>query len=190
MKPPEGKRRRLFFALWPDAVARRSVRRARRALRPHLAEGRWVPESNWHITLAFLGSVPDALLAELCRRAAAVAPVEGELLLDRLEHWPRPRVLCLTSAVTPAPLIALADSLAEAALGMDIPVEERPYRAHLTLVRALRRLPVELPGLSPVSWAFGGFTLVESAHEADGPAYRVLARWGNKRTAEPRSGAS
>ena len=178
MNPVEAGRRRVFFALWPDAAARRALRKAQRTLRPHLSGGRWVPESNWHITLAFLGSVEEAVMPKLCELAAGLPAIEGELTLDTLEHWPRPRVLCLTPAATPAPLVELADSLADAARGLGVPVENRPYRAHLTLLRALRRMPPELPILPPVPWAFGGFTLVESAPGNSGPAYPVLARWG------------
>lgn len=179
MNPAEANSRRVFFALWPDAAARRSLRRARRALQAVISNGRWVPESNWHITLAFLGSVQEAALPELCALAARLPAVAGELTLDTLEHWPRPRVLCLTPAATPAPLVELADSLADAARALGIPVENRPYRAHLTLMRALRRMPPERPVLPAVPWTFGGFTLVESAPGTSGPAYPVLARWGN-----------
>jgi 2'-5' RNA ligase len=181
MNPAEAKRRRVFFALWPEAAARRALRKARRALLPAISGGRWVPESNWHITLAFLGPVEDAILPELCERAAGLPAVEGELTLDTLEYWPRPRVLCLTSASTPAPLAELAASLAAVSRGLGIPMENRPYRAHLTLMRALGHMPPELPALPAVPWSFDGFALVESVHESGGPAYPILARWGSQK---------
>lgn len=177
MNPAEIRGRRVFFALWPDAAARRSLRKARRVLQAVISAGRWAPESNWHLTLAFLGPVNEAVLADLCALAAGIPAVAGELTLDTLEYWPRPRVLCLTPAATPAPLIELADTLAGAARGLGIPVERRPCRIHLTLVRGLRHAPPELPALPAVPWPLGGFSLAESAPGPSGPAYPVLARW-------------
>ncbi|HYL02781.1 MAG TPA: 2'-5' RNA ligase family protein, partial [Steroidobacteraceae bacterium] len=61
--PPE-RTRRLFFALWPDAAQRTVLAHAvRKAVRN--CGGRPVPAESLHVTLAFLGSVPESRMAEL-----------------------------------------------------------------------------------------------------------------------------
>ena len=100
--PPEPTRR-LFFALWPDEVMRGGLARAiRKAVRG--SGGRPVPTESLHITLAFLGSVPERRVAALGALAGKVA---GELAgfdrpltlrLDRLEHWRAARLLCVLPA--------------------------------------------------------------------------------------------
>ena len=54
---------RLFFALWPDGDTRKAINGlARPAVRR--AGGRPVPARHFHMTLAFLGEVPEALFEE------------------------------------------------------------------------------------------------------------------------------
>src|SRR5579859_6565187 len=91
--------RRLFFALWPNEALRaafaHSVHGAAKA-----CGGRPVPADNLHVTLAFLGSVPQRQLSELQSIAGQVAqtfPVEWvplHLRFERLEHWKKAQVLC------------------------------------------------------------------------------------------------
>src|ERR1700679_2186575 len=57
---------RLFFALWPDADAAARLAGIAAGLTVH-APGRRVHPKNHHVTLAFLGEVPDSQLAMLQR---------------------------------------------------------------------------------------------------------------------------
>src|SRR5205807_403857 len=82
--PPETREptRRLFFALWPDAGQRAAlVHATRKAVRS--SGGRPVPEESLHVTLAFLGSVPERRVAELqaIARRVAEAPEAGAPIL-------------------------------------------------------------------------------------------------------------
>ena len=88
----------------------------------------------------FLGDVPAPLLAPL---TAAVAPaVAGTPALSlqlagggRFGSRRRPAVLWAGLAGDVGPLGALAGRLAGAARAVGLPVEDRPFRAHLTLGR-------------------------------------------------------
>ena len=75
--------RRLFFALWPDAGLRQSIEAARARLYP--LAGRPVDPVQLHVTLAFLGAVPDARVAPLQALCGPVTPFTFELY--GLEHW-------------------------------------------------------------------------------------------------------
>ena len=71
--------RRLFVAVAPpDPLRRRIVLRAdelRRATGPSAAELRWIAPENVHVTLQFLGAVPEptTLLLGLCCATLAYA---------------------------------------------------------------------------------------------------------------------
>ena len=107
---PEGpRRRRVFFALWPDESTRAALAKTtRRAVRA--AGGRPTPRENLHITIAFLGGLePDEL-----DRARDVPPIRTgsfELTLDTLGYWARPRILWLSPAGKPDALAELERSL-------------------------------------------------------------------------------
>ncbi|GIH91769.1 RNA 2',3'-cyclic phosphodiesterase [Planobispora siamensis] len=61
---------RLFVGLLPPQPVRDELARA---LGPHRAAWprlRWIDQANWHLTLAFLGEVPEQVLPELHERLA------------------------------------------------------------------------------------------------------------------------
>jgi 2'-5' RNA ligase len=62
----------LFFALWPDHALQQSLAETTQTV-VLAAGGRPVPPENFHLTLAFLGSVPDARISEVAALGANVA---------------------------------------------------------------------------------------------------------------------
>src|SRR5579883_616458 len=73
---PGAPTRRLFFALWPDEAMREAMVQAIRE--PVRASGgRPVHAGNLHVTLAFLGAVPERRLTELAEAARAAAEDMG-----------------------------------------------------------------------------------------------------------------
>lgn len=103
----------------------------------------WQPETNWHLTLCFLGDVPSSLGS---RMAAALAPVVAALPPFSVELGPacwfpsreRPVVIAATVAQERAPLRALVSVVEEAAVMAGQPRETRPWRGHVTLARVPR----------------------------------------------------
>ncbi|QSA97139.1 RNA 2',3'-cyclic phosphodiesterase [Methylococcus sp. EFPC2] len=168
--------RRLFFAVWPEESTRAALSALVRRLKPDI-DGRWMPPETWHLTLAFLGSVEAERVAEARACGDAVRGEAGRLKLDRVEYWRRPDVLCLTSSLGSAALEGLAVSLADVLRRADFRLEKRPFKAHLTLARKLRRLPQELPQSEPVSWPYRSFGLVESVPADKGSCYQTLHTW-------------
>ncbi|MDQ3905721.1 MAG: RNA 2',3'-cyclic phosphodiesterase, partial [Actinomycetota bacterium] len=59
---------RLFVALTPPDEVTEALRAITAALRELAPELRWTRPQQWHLTLAFLGEVDDALVDELTRR--------------------------------------------------------------------------------------------------------------------------
>lgn len=163
---------RLFLALWPDAATRQAIQAWQAALR-WPAGARLTPPAQWHLTLHFIGSVPRVRLPELaCGLARPFQPFE--LQLDGFEGWHH-GIAVLRPAQTPPALAALHATLADALQALNLPVEPRPYRPHLTLARhAGGAKLIEGHAPPPVHWpARDGYVLAESAG-----GYRVLQRFG------------
>lgn len=172
---------RLFYALWPDAALRqRLAAAAETAVRQ--CGGRPVPPGHYHLTLAFLGSVPGANLASLIELAGRVRGEPVPVVFDRLDYWPRPKVLVALASDEPVAGTALVQSLWERLEPQGYERESRPWRPHLTLARQLRAPPpdglaLETADGRPLAVEFAGFALVESASAPHGVRYRPIAEW-------------
>jgi RNA 2',3'-cyclic 3'-phosphodiesterase len=80
------------------------------------------------------------------------------------------------------PLVDLAARLASAARGLELPVEDRPFRPHLTLGRwppgrpADGTLPERLTGYRGSAWPVSEVRLIES-HLGRASPYETVAAW-------------
>lgn len=164
---------RLFLALWPDAAARRALVDAQRRWRwnPRAAV---VAAQRLHVTLHFIGALDAARLPAL---GAALPPLPQPFVMDfgRARLWPR-GVAVLEPLAVPEALLELHGRLAQALRALDLPVETRALRPHVTLARhALgARAPDEL---APWSWPVAGYALVSSL-AGPPPRYDILQRVG------------
>jgi 2'-5' RNA ligase len=172
---PAGKTHRLFFALWPGEPLRRELAERVAAFVPP-GTGRVQRPDQLHLTLEFLGSVPAERLPVIRGAAAEVRAEPFEVVLDALEYWRRPRVLCLVARDVPPALAALVQALRAELAARGFETERRPYRAHLTVARKVDR-PPDLSPADPVRWPATDFVLVESITERSGSVYRPLAAW-------------
>lgn len=166
---------RLFFALWPTDAVCRSIRRlCRDAVRQ--AGGRPVPADNYHITLAFLGSVPDSALEAVREAARRIQPPALSLELNRIAHWPRSRIAWLGPEECPTELNRLVDELWAQLKSLGFEPDLRTYRPHVSLCRkAGRSVHRHLP--RPVQWETRDFVLVESRTDPAGSVYTILERF-------------
>ena len=176
--------RRLFFALWPDAQQRGALNSATRQCVSSCG-GRPVPVQSLHVTLAFLGAVPEGRVPELdriARRVADAFPARAQPLLltfDRLVHWTRPQLLCALGIEEPAAdtdatsAPALAVTLKNETVAAGFSPDLKPFRAHVTVARKVAHAPSAL-ALQPVLWRFEAFALIESRTDPAGPVYSVI----------------
>jgi len=172
---PRENARRLFFAYWPDLKTRQALIQA---TRPAVAsiDGQPVAGSNLHVTLAFLGRVSGARIPEITRIGARGDYQQAKLNFDRLEYWPRPKVVAALADGVPEAGQTLVDTLWERLIPLGFEREVRPWRPHFTLVRRVRRPPPKLT-IPALSWTCDRLALVESVSGPDGLHYTPLAEW-------------
>jgi 2'-5' RNA ligase len=163
------------LALWPDDALRHRIAEVATACR--VSGGRAVPRANWHITLAFLGSLDGETRRCMERVADAMRVPAFELWLDRLGFWPRPGgILWLGTSQPPEALVRLATHLCDGISSCSVERDRRPFHAHLTLMRRVERA-VRLDPPTPLCWPVADFVLCESVTDPGGARYRVLERW-------------
>jgi 2'-5' RNA ligase len=173
------------------AQATRKAVRARPGSDP-VCGGRPVPADNLHVTLAFLGSVPERRLPDLAAVAeeatktlgpalASANSPEGalELAFDRLEYWRAAKLLCAVPAEPPAAVTALARKLQDLLVGRGFTPDLKPFRPHVTVVRKVVRPGTmdALGKLHPVVWRFTELALIESRTLPRGALYSVVGSY-------------
>ena len=169
------KLRRLFFGL--DA---HSQSQALLGLQQQLAlAASPVVANNLHLTVLFLGAVNEEQLPQLCQLGAQVASQQAgfKVVLDHLGGFPQAKVAWIGPSQSPRQLLELEQALRAGVLALGLPLDERPYRPHLTLYRKARPLPPSAGPCSPITLPLSGFHLYESCSTPDGVQYCKLASW-------------
>jgi RNA 2',3'-cyclic 3'-phosphodiesterase len=168
--------RRLFFALWPTDEFRADLVLATQNIACD-SGGRVIPPENLHVTLLFLGQVPNARFDAVQQAADALTHAPAfELSFDRAEVWGRANLLCLTTSTTPPAAAALADKLGHSLRDERAEASEREFRPHITLARDLPRRRRPEP-MQPLLMKVNDFVLVDSRQGPSGSQYEVLRRW-------------
>lgn len=150
-------------------------------------EPRWIPPGRWHLTLLFLDTVAAdrvPLLLAAAAPAVAAAPAMALRLAGggRFGSPSRPQVLWVGLDGDVRPLTALARALADAARTLGLPVEDRPFRAHLTVGRWRPRQPADgalssrLADYRGPAWPVTEIQLLQS-HLGPEPTYEPLSSW-------------
>ncbi|GAA4693556.1 RNA 2',3'-cyclic phosphodiesterase [Phytohabitans rumicis] len=184
---------RLFVAVYPpeavadhfaSCVARLRVSAAAR----DGVNTRVAPRPNWHVTLAFLGEVPDERLvsaSEAVERAAAVT-TPFEVRLGGGGRFGRGRFTVLWAGVrgdVPA-LAGLSRSVRRELKRERLPYDPKPLRPHLTVARPGDRIDralvdadrAALDAYEGPPWRVDEVVLMRS-HQGPHPTYDRLAAW-------------
>lgn len=167
--------RRCFIALAPDDQARRHLA----GLSLH-ANARRVASADLHLTLAFLGGLDASQAQALARTLDLLARPLPSLAFSGIELWPgarRPRVAVATFAL-PDALAQLLDALHPFLMAMQLPIDSRPFRAHVTLARFRQAPNPPMPPEAPPGAFTARFTrlgLFARAPESAPTRYTALS---------------
>jgi 2'-5' RNA ligase len=163
---------RLFFALWPDAATRAALAALQRGLR-----GRATAPENLHLTMAFLGMQPPAVLPVLRDILAAMPAPELTLNIDSLGYFSRARIAWAGMRQAPPALrewhADLARRLQAPGIGHD---REYGFTPHVTLMR--NAAPLSPGPIEAIRWPAPRLVLVRSETRPEGPLYQVIAGSG------------
>lgn len=132
---------RLFVAVDPGEAIARELAKALERVRPLAPDAKWVAAQAAHVTLAFLGWVPDERASEIAEALEAAVERHGPLALrfggaGTFGAKRRPRVLWIGISGALAELGALRLDVETALVSFGYEPERRPFSPHLTLARA------------------------------------------------------
>lgn len=164
------------------------VRRYLLSLHMGVRFARWQRDDQLHLTLKFVGEVPESTARDLDENLAQIRMAPFTLSLEGagiFGDMRRPRVLW--AGVTPqGEVTRLRDKVEMAALRAGIPLEQRKYVPHVTLARFSGERQAE-SGLAAFLEARGDlrtppflvreFALFSSHLSSSGSIYRVEARY-------------
>ncbi len=180
---------RCFIAIeLPQAVHDR-IGRLQEQLRSRIRGVGWSRTEQIHLTLKFLGEVPDTHLPRVIDAASAVAGrfAPMDLTVAGTGCFPphgAARVLWVGVAPPPPELTGCAEACEQAMAALGFPPENRPYHPHLTLGRvkgfdAGRQARAAIEQVAHFN--AGAFTatelvLFQSVLQRTGPIYTPMAR--------------
>jgi 2'-5' RNA ligase len=174
MNPSDAAFERLFFAAVPDAATRGRIAAAAGAITLG-AHARSVPGENYHVTLAFVGDIPSALVSVLHEIGGAQRSDRFTLRFDAYEYWPKPEVVVAAARVIPPALEQLWHRLHSELALHQWALEPKRLRPHVTLARQVAPAP-RLPIMEPFDWTVSEFSLMRSQRGAHS-AYTVVDTW-------------
>jgi RNA 2',3'-cyclic 3'-phosphodiesterase len=179
---------RLFVALEIPSTARENLAALLKSLGRVSPQTRWARPENLHVTLKFIGEVPQTRLAAIRGALASVRSGQPVTLDFRgLGFFPNekhPRVFWAGIEASPN-LKMLAADIEKAAERLGLPREQRPFSPHLTLARfappglpeKLRSAIQENAGREFGALRTSQFHLIESKLKSSGAEYTTLERF-------------
>lgn len=179
---------RLFVAIEIDQAARKVVREIQQALVPKCAGVKWTPPELVHLTVKFLGDVPDGDVAgvgeAVSRATKASAPFE--LGVESVGCFPPSgsvRIVWIGAGDSSGRLKSLVERVEAEMEELSFPRENRPFAAHLTIGRAKEdrsggavRAAVAAAKLKPFVQSVTSVTLMSSVLSPKGPTYTPVHR--------------
>ena len=180
---------RLFVAIEISDPIRETLGRATARLRQCNAPVKWVRSANLHLTLKFLGDVPDDRLSEvrdiLCACAEGIRPFPIDVRgIGAFPNLNRPRVIFTDALDATGQAKELASRLNRRMTRAGVPREDRPFRCHTTLGRVRKPGPMQTPASRFAELEQQGFgkmtvreiALIQSQLNPNGPVYTRIDR--------------
>ncbi len=181
---------RVFCAIEVPATVRSRVMEHIARLRDSVpdAHASWSRDQSVHLTLKFLGAIPQPRVENLS--LAAGRAVEGlssfNLVVERTGVFPDdgpPRVLWIGVSDPSSRLSELYERLEEECAKKSFPKDARPFHPHLTLARlrkpqgtrALASAHKEMP-FEPIEISVAELLVIRSELSSEGSKYTVISR--------------
>jgi 2'-5' RNA ligase len=159
----------------PDGDTRQCITTAARALKLD-PSARAVPPENFHMTLAFVGEVPESQL-EACLKIGESQRARGfTVRFDSYEYWPKARAVVAAAREFPSSLERLWQQIRADLAQYNHALKHEQLRPHVTIARKVPQAPV-LQAMSSFDWKVQAFTLMQSDTAGTRSIYTVLDTW-------------
>lgn len=135
-----------------------------------------VPAINLHMTLVFLGLVDDKTQQQLEELISLMDKPKFYLTLDKLEHWEKPKILCLTGESCDPSLLKLAKNCSALLSELELGKSEHAFTPHITLARKAKHLPISV-AIKPLLLTPKAIHLFHSQSTIEGVKYQILRSW-------------
>lgn len=172
---------RLFASIELPKHIKDELVRIQKHLGTNLFQGKLIPPENFHITLAFFGSVDTKETALISTQLATISYPVFKIHLQAVElNKPsNPHVLWIT---LDAPLLApLAQLIFEKLPDYK---EERSFHGHITIARIKKVINkqkfndiIATTSVQPLTWEVRAFELRESETVPGGPVYTTIGTY-------------
>jgi RNA 2',3'-cyclic 3'-phosphodiesterase len=179
---------RTFIAVELDSAIRAKAAELISILRAADADVKWVEIHNLHLTLQFLGEVPESEIAAMCKAveqgAAQVEPFDLEISsAGAFPSSSRPRTLWIGAKAGGDLMAELHDNVALELAELGYQDEDRKFQTHLTIGRTrsgkniatLGQLLKQHADFSTGRMRVKKATVFSSQLQKGGPIYEVLA---------------
>ncbi len=174
-RSPNSSDERWFLAAIPDgAAAARIYRLARMLKRAHRFSGKPIPPDRLHVSLVFLGGLPDHIVQIACEAVMGMRMQPFDVSFDRAVSFrgkpgSRPFVLVGDEGTSPLQSFRqmLGDALTRSGLKRRANANFTPHVTLLYDARNAEEYPIE-----PISWTVDELVLVRSQN-----GHRHVARW-------------
>lgn len=170
---------RLFFALTPP----HAIREPLAALDPQLPEVRWIPHTQLHLTLVFLGEIADESAVILALDDLEASAFQLALTGIACFGGQRPHVIYAKPSPQPM-LAALQSAIAARLTANGIDYDAKPFHPHITVGR-VKSCPLER--IQPLldqhattdfgHWQVDHFSLFASTLNPEGAIHQERHRW-------------
>lgn len=173
--------RRLFVAIsLPDDVIE-----ALALLPTGMRGARWIPQENYHLTLAFIGETDRHGLSEIASALGSVSAPAFDLRLRNCGFFGDRKPRALWAGVDANPQLAHLQSKVETALKRaGFPLEKRKFTPHVTLAYLHGVAPEALAGFCAANGLFSAgpfrlreFHLFESHLGSQAAHYEIIASY-------------
>ncbi|ABM03543.1 2'-5' RNA ligase [Psychromonas ingrahamii 37] len=141
---------------------------------------RLVPAANLHMTLLFLGLIDDKTQQQLEEQISLMDKPKFNLSLDKLDHWAKPKILCLTGQIDDPALLKLAKNCSALSTQFKLYKDENPFTPHITLARKAKYLPENMStsvDIQPLLLTPKTLHLFHSQSTIEGVKYQILRSW-------------
>jgi 2'-5' RNA ligase len=160
---------------------------------------KWVEKDNFHLTLHFLGDIPEEKIQEITQ---ALKPIVADFktlnfqLLNSISAFPNlkdPKVIFLEmKELNDGQTVKLQKQIGEALKDLGFEIDPRPFRLHLTLGRVKFKTSIQIPDFQPslaetnsgwrrpmpiTNFQINSLDLMESNLTPSGPIYKIIKQY-------------